>query len=320
MRKRIYLLTWIVIAGLCAGCGETESKPVDAVTENISSQTEEEVEAISEDTSENTENEENQSNEWNDRIEIDFTYDYSEDIKKDVEYMVAGSSSLQEELENIEKIIQKYTPVAEAAQAQGEMNTASGWFFVIWDTELNNLWERFSQSADPQTKERVLSEQRNWIAMKEEAVSICLGPREEGGSIYPLLQNTFLENITCNRAYIIAGELAKIRGEAFELPEVSGKTGLFVDNQGTGEIYSFLNIRYGTEDDNRAVISVYNQGELEGSFTGKENGELDFTSDDGSVKGIIKIDGWDGAVFKVTETFGESPFSAGEEVVFPFVF
>ena len=102
--------------------------------------------------------------------------------------------------------------------------------------------------------------------------------------------------------------------------EVSGKTGLFVDNQGTGEIYSFLNIRYGTEDDNRAVISVYNQGELEGSFTGKENGELDFTSDDGSVKGIIKIDGWDGAVLKVTETFGESPFSAGEEVVFPFVF
>ena len=48
--------------------------------------------------------------------------------------------------------------------------------------------------------------------------------------------------------------------------------------------------------------------------------ELAFTSDDGSVKGTIKINGWDGAGFKVTETSGEAVFSAGEEVNFPFAF
>lgn len=48
-------------------------------------------------------------------IEIDFDYDYSEEIKV----------SLQEELTNIEKITQKYTPLAEAAQTQGEMNVAA---------------------------------------------------------------------------------------------------------------------------------------------------------------------------------------------------
>lgn len=50
------------------------------------------------------------------------------------------------------------------------------------------------------------------------------------------------------------------------------------------------------------------------------NGDLAFTSDDGSVKGIIKINRWDCASFKVTETSGESVFSAGEEVEFPFAF
>ncbi len=74
-----------------------------------------------------------------DELKIDFAYDYSEDIKADVDYVVSGSASLQKELENIEKIIQKYTPLAQAAQTQGEMNASSRWFFVIWDTELNNL-------------------------------------------------------------------------------------------------------------------------------------------------------------------------------------
>ncbi|MFW5677515.1 MAG: DUF1311 domain-containing protein, partial [Acetivibrio ethanolgignens] len=64
----------------------------------------------------------------------------------------------------------------------------------------------------------------------------------------------------------------------------------------------------------------YRQGETEGTFVDNGNGELAFTSDDGSVKGIIKINGWNGASFKVTETSGESVFSVGEEVKFPFAF
>ena len=50
------------------------------------------------------------------------------------------------------------------------------------------------------------------------------------------------------------------------------------------------------------------------------NGELAFTSNDGSVKGIIRINGWDGASFEVVETSGESVFAVGETVKFPFVF
>ena len=197
---------------------------------------------------------------------------------------------------------------------------ASQWFYVIWDTELNSLWSRFSDLADKDTKEKVLEQQRNWIAMKEEVTLLSIGSYEENGSMYPLLVNSLWEEKTKNRAYFIANELAKVEGEAFTMPETSTKYGLFVDNQGTGNVYSSLITRQGWEGEDEAIISIYRQGETEGSFTDNGNGELAFTSDDGSTKGIIKINGWDGATFEVIETTGESPFSAGEKFEFPFVF
>lgn len=305
MKKGIYVLTLMLVMGLCTGCGEEN-------TEVENSRVEEQ------NTSTSNENREFQLS--NGLETIDFTYDYSEDIKEDIEDVVLNSASLQEELTNVEKITQKYTPLAETAQTQGEMNVASQWLFTIWDTELNNLWGRFSNLADQQTKENVLTEQRNWINMKEEVTLLNLGPREESGSIYPLLQNSFLEKITKNRAYVLAGELAKIKGEDFVMPEASAKYGIFIDNQGTGAVYSSLITRPSWEGEDEAVISIYREGETEGTFVDNGNGELVYTSEDGSVKGIIKIDGWNGANFKVTETSCESPFSVGEEFEFPFTF
>ena len=164
--------------------------------------------------------------------EVDFTHDYSEEIKADIEDVVSKSESLQKELEQINTIIQKFTPLAEKAETQGEMNASSRWFYVIWDTELNNLWSRFMNLADQKTKESVLAEQRNWVAMKEEATLLIIGSSEENGSIYPLLQNSFLEEITKNRACVLASKLAGIKGEDFMLPDRSNKYGLFIDNQG----------------------------------------------------------------------------------------
>ena len=335
MKKRIYSMILILMTGLCAGCGKEVVQSNDTGIESKSSQVEESVSFENTEETKNTENTENtestedtesaENTEYNDielneETEMDFTYDYSKDIKADVDDVVSGSASLQDELENIENIIKKYTPLAQAAKTQTEMNLSSRWFFDIWDTELNNLWNRFSDLADPQTKEKILAEQRNWIAMKEEVTLLEIGSSEENGSMYPLLQNSYLEEITKNRAYVIANELAKIKGESFVMPEKSAKYGLFVDNQGTGSVYSSLITRQGLEGEDEALISIYREGETEGTFADNGNGELAFTSDDGSVKGIIKINGWDGADFKVTETSGESVFSAGEEVNFPFAF
>lgn len=304
MKKKIYALTLVLLMGICTGCGKENTG-----VENFS--------AEEQTTSTSSENQELQ---LSGELKIDFTYDYSEDIKADVDNVVLNSKTLQEELMNIEKITQKYTLLAESAQTQSEMNVASQWLYTIWDTELNNLWSRFSNSADQQTKENLLAEQRNWINMKEEVILINIGSREENGSMYPLLQNSFLEEITKNRAYVLARELAKIKGESFVMPEVSTKYGTFVDNQGTGEICSYLLARQNWEGDDEAVISIYKQGEIEGSFADNGNGELIFSSEDGSVRGTIQIDGWNGASFKVTEICGESPFSVGEEFEFPLTF
>ena len=290
--------------GICIGCDKENTEIENPTEEEQSISTSSEKDEF----------------QLSDELKIDFTYDYFEDIKADVDNVVLNSTSLQEELTNIDKITQKYTPLAEAAQTQGEMNIAAQWLYTIWDAELNNLWSRFSNSADRQTKENLLADQRNWINMKEEITLLSIGSREENGSMYPLLESSFLEEITEKRAYVLARELAKIKGEDFVMPEVSTKYGTFVDNQGTGDIYSSLITRQNWKDEDEAVISIYRQGETEGSFVDHGNGELFFTSKDGSVKGTIKIDGWDGASFKVTEISGDSPFAVGEEFEFPFAF
>ena len=311
---RIWL---ILVIGMCVGCGKNEAVDSDSGAEivtSVDSETDQSEEQPSSTEAENLDER------WNDTLEIDFAYDYSEDIKTDVDYMVSVSDSLQEELENIEKITQKYTPLAEKAQTQGEMNVSSRWLYVIWDTELNDLWNRFSKLADPQTKEQVLTDQRNWIAMKEKATFLSIGSSEENGSMYPMLVNSLWEEKTKNRAYFIANELAQIEGESFAMPEASTKYGLFVDNQGTDAVYSSLITQQSWEGEDEAIISVYRLGEIEGSFIDNGNGNLDFTSDDGSIKGTIQVNGWNGATFEVTETIGAVPFSVGEKFEFSFAF
>lgn len=308
MEKRIYIVTALLVSALCVGCG---NKKAESETENKPSQTENQIDSAAQ---------EDNNLELTNITEADYTYDYTDDIKADVDYVVSNSQSLQDELKNIDKITQKYFLLAESAQTQGEMNVASQWLYVIWDTELNNLWNRFSSSADSETKERVLTEQRNWIAMKEDVTSRCIGLPEENGSMYPLLENSFLEEITMNRSYFLADELAKVKGESFTMPEASEKYGVFVDNYGTDSVHSSLITRQTTDGKDEADIFIFRRGGTQGTFTDNGNGELSFTADDGNIKGIIKINGWDGATFEVTETTGASPFDVGEKFEFPFVF
>lgn len=320
-KKKITILVCTLFMVFSLGaCGKTKEDAAVVTQQESSLQIESMDEETTSEESTTFNNGEEDDIELKDTIEIDFTYDYTEDIKADVAYVVSNSSSLQEELKNIDTITQKYTLLAESAQTQGEMNVASQWLYVIWDTELNNLWSRFSSLANQDTKEMVLEEQRNWIAMKEEVTLMSLGSQEENGSMYPMLVNSLWEEKTKNRAYFIANELAQIEGESFAMPEASTKYGLFVDNQGTDAVYSSLITQQSWEGEDEAIISVYRLGEIEGSFIDNGNGNLNFTSDDGSIKGTIQINGWNGATFEVTETIGAVPFSVGEKFEFPFAF
>lgn len=92
MKKRIYALTLVLLMGICTGCGKEntgiENFPAEEQTTSTSS--------------------ENQELQLSGELKIDFTYDYSENIKADVDNVVLNSESLQEELTNIEKITKVY--------------------------------------------------------------------------------------------------------------------------------------------------------------------------------------------------------------------
>ena len=164
-KKKITILVCTLFMVFSLGaCGKTKEDAAVVTQQESSLQIESMDEETTSEESTTFNNGEEDDIELKDTIEIDFTYDYTEDIKVDVAYVVSNSSSLQEELKNIDTITQKYTLLAESALTQGEMNVASQWLYVIWDTELNNLWRRFSSLANQDTKEMVLEEQRNWIA------------------------------------------------------------------------------------------------------------------------------------------------------------
>ena len=248
----------------------------------------------------------------------DFSADYTEDIKKDVEAAVAGTKSIQEEIDAVSKVAEKYQQYASKATGQADMNQASQWPLEVCDLELNSLWDRISNSADAKTKEDLLAKQRMWNSNKENMIVAEIGPREESGTIYPLLYNNCMDGLTYNRCMILANELAKIKGESFKMPE-RGIYNTYVDDQGTSEIYSQLVLTQGMEGDNVAKLDLYRAAALEGSFTEKGNGVLEFTDDAGDVNGTIKLDGWNGATFEVTKC-DSGVVSVGEKFEFNFAF
>ena len=249
----------------------------------------------------------------------DLERDYQKDIQANIDAIAAAGVSITDELMAVEKIEKQFEALSSAASTQFEMNQTAQWFYVIWDTELNSLWSRISNQADAQTKEDLLAEQRNWVSMKEEVTLEAIGGSEDNGSMYPVLQYDFWEKITKNRSYILANELAKIKGESFVMPERSSKYFVYVDNQGTGDVYGSLITREGWEGD-EAIISVFRVGTLEGTFEDKGNGQLAFSTYSGDVQGIIQMNGWDGASFEVTKCDGDTFVSVGDKFEFDFSF
>ncbi len=249
---------------------------------------------------------------------FDYMNDYSAEIESEVESLVSASSSLQDEMNNIKMLADIYSEASAKANSQTEINFSSNWRYTVWDKELNNIWKRIYGSADKNAKKNLLNEQRNWIAMKEEATLLNIGSALDNGSIYPLLQNTFLADITQNRCYLLVKEFAKVKNETYNMPERL-IYGMYVDNQKTNSIYSSLITRKNIENDNEAVISIYRLGQTEGNFIDNGNGKLAYTSYDESVKGIITLVGWDLATFEVLESTN-SPFTVGEKFTFDFAF
>ncbi len=333
MKRKIYLAMMIATATITlAGCAGKDSE--EATNSIFEPQTEigssEDKNTEGNTSAENSQNAESQNTETtasaddgrvsicDETTELDYSKDYTEETKVAVERAVASASSFEDEFQKMSEIQDHITSRRSDDQSQAEMNVASFYYYQVWDLELNNLWDRFSNTVDAQTKERVLADQRNWNAMKEDAALEALGPQDEGGSIYPVLYNGFMEESTKARCYFLAKEIAAANGSSFTMPK-KAIAGSYIDNEGTDSIYSSLSVTEGWESGYNAKVSLYRIGELEGSAEEAGDGTLTFVSYDDVVKGTIHY-GWDGATFEVTEVNGDSIVSAGDTYQFPLVF
>ncbi len=239
----------------------------------------------------------------------DLSHDYDKEIKDAVTEISSSASTVQDELNGIEALERRFNELTDKAETQVEINQTAKHSFDIWDSEINNLWSRVNKLLDAASKDNLLQEQRKWISIKDKIVPEALGPREEGGSIYPMLELSLFKDITKRRCYYLATIIADKNGEAFTFPERS-ITGAYVDNQDTGDIYSSLIITESMESGYDATISIYRTATVEGTVT-KEGSDLIFTSYDESVKGIIRY-GWSGASLEITEAGADSVLKKGD--------
>ncbi len=296
---------------------ESQAEPATETQETVETEPFDEVEGNAETTTEadTSASSNGEVSICDETTELDYSKDYTDEIKVAVERAVASASSLEDEFAKMDEIHECITARRSQDQTQAEMSMASYFYYQVWDAELNNLWSRVSEAVDADTKDRLLKAQRNWIAMKDEATVMALGPREEGGSIYPMLVNEFIEDSTKNRCYLLAKELAAVTGDSYEMPKKDLR-GMYLDNQGTDSICSSISIMEGWESGYTAKISLYRIGELDGTVTEDGDGKLAFVSDDESVKGTI-LYGWDGASLEITQADGASIVATGDKFEFP---
>ena len=143
-------------------------------------------------------------------------------------------------------------------------------------------------------------------------------PQDQGGSIYPLLYDSFMEESTKGRCYELAKEIAAAKGTNFVMPEKQVQE-VYVDNEGTDSIYSALAVTESMESGYNAKVSLYRTGEITGTVTENGAGTFVFVSDDESIKADVTY-GWDGATFEVTEAGEGAIVNAGDKFEFPLVF
>lgn len=96
------------------------------------------------------------------------------------------------------------------AMTQTDMNVCSYQSYQAADRTLNKSWEAAAAIAKDQDRqgssgnfERLLDAQRKWLAYRDAECLAQNGPREESGTIWPLLQNTCMQELTETRTKLL---------------------------------------------------------------------------------------------------------------------
>lgn len=87
-------------------------------------------------------------------------------------------------------------PNCESPSNQLEMNDCTQQAFAKQDDALNRLYkQQLAKLETPAVKERFKKAQQQWVKFRDTSCEYEIGPREESGSIWPMLQ------LDCMRAF-----------------------------------------------------------------------------------------------------------------------
>ena len=115
----------------------------------------------------------------------------SYNIKKSVEQMVEFTKEMAEEME--------YS-IQNDDLNQSEYNLKAKELYDLWDSNLNTIWGNLKKVLSTEEMEQLLSEQREWIAWKEEEIKKA-GAEYEGGSMQPMVMHLKGAELTEIRVY-----------------------------------------------------------------------------------------------------------------------
>ena len=83
---------------------------------------------------------------------------------------------------------------------QSEINENSEQLYKLWDDELNRLWKVLKEELSSTEMKKLLEEQRDWIAEKENAINE-MEKVSGGGTATTMNKNMTGEDFTRRRVY-----------------------------------------------------------------------------------------------------------------------
>lgn len=221
------------------------------------------------------------------------SYSIIDDMRESIAYTEEWAAELENAIKN--------DPLT-----QTEYNEKSKELYQMWDSALNTVWGVLKQTQDAETMSVLTVEEREWIALKEQAVAEA-GAEYEGGTMQPMAMNLKAAEMTKARVY----ELMEFIGISDQTSESQiDYSGIYTDKQGTLEdIYSELELRKQDDDSYAFTMGIYRVTTLEGTAA-YQSGKLHFVCDAPSVEGDIVISG-DEAEVTITDSAFEY-IQAGE--------
>lgn len=124
----------------------------------------------------------------NEALQYGFSsYDIVDNLKENLTYTEDWAASIEDSIKN-------------DFLTQTELNEKSQELYELWDSALNRVWGVLKQTQDEETMSLLTVEEREWIALKEQAVAEA-GADYEGGTMQAMIMSQKAAEMTKARVY-----------------------------------------------------------------------------------------------------------------------